>query len=77
MASCWLDESGLMSQYLHISKLRAGPGFARVQSSLRFLFRGFRLSFDFNFWSAILDLVIWKTGEDHMVSSDGRSGSCP
>jgi hypothetical protein len=36
-----------MSQYLQISKLQAGPGFARVQSSLGFLFRGFWLPFDF------------------------------
>jgi hypothetical protein len=51
-----------MSQYLQISKLRAGPGFARV------LVSWFSASVLFYFWSGILDLVIWRTREEHRVS---------
>ncbi|KAH8960529.1 hypothetical protein BDL97_06G138800 [Sphagnum fallax] len=45
-----------------ISKLRAGPGFARV------LVSWFSASVLFYFWSGILDLVIWRTREEHRVS---------
>jgi hypothetical protein len=44
----------------------------RVSVYARVLVSWFSASVWFYSWSRILDLVIWRTGEEHRVSSDGR-----